>query len=77
VPVIIALRRLRQQDQKYKVSLGYISRPHFKTNKMSLDTLADACNPSYSGGRGQENHGSKTALANGLQDSISINKCWA
>jgi hypothetical protein len=33
--------------------------------------VAHACNPSYSGGRDQEDHGSKLTLANSLQDPIS------
>jgi hypothetical protein len=32
---------------------------------------AHACNPSYSGGREQENCSSKSTWANGLQDHIS------
>jgi hypothetical protein len=33
--------------------------------------VAHACDPSYSGGRNQEDHGSKPAWANSLQDPIS------
>jgi hypothetical protein len=33
-----------------------------------------ACNPSYSGGREQEDHGSKPAQANNSQDYISKKK---
>jgi hypothetical protein len=32
--------------------------------------VVHACNPSYSGGRDQEDHGSKPAQANSLQDLI-------
>jgi hypothetical protein len=32
--------------------------------------MARACNPSYSGGRDQEDHSSKPAQANNLQDPI-------
>jgi hypothetical protein len=32
--------------------------------------MADTCNPSYSVGRDQEDHGSKPAQANSLQDPI-------
>jgi hypothetical protein len=32
--------------------------------------VANACNPSYSGGRDQEGHGSKPAWANSSQDPI-------
>jgi hypothetical protein len=32
--------------------------------------VAHACNPSYSGGREQEDHSSKPALANSWQDPI-------
>jgi hypothetical protein len=33
--------------------------------------VACTCNPSYSGGRDQEDHGSKLAKANSWQDPIS------
>jgi hypothetical protein len=33
--------------------------------------VAHACNPSYSGGRDQEDSGSKPTQANSLQDPIS------
>jgi hypothetical protein len=33
--------------------------------------MAHACNPSYSGGRDQEDRGSKPAWANSSQDPIS------
>jgi hypothetical protein len=33
--------------------------------------VAHACNPSYSGGRDQEDHGSKPARANSSRDPIS------
>jgi hypothetical protein len=42
--------------------------------------VAHACNPSYSGGRDQEDRSLKPAQANSLQDSIlrnSITKNWA
>jgi hypothetical protein len=32
--------------------------------------VAHACNPSYSGGRAQEDHGSKPAQVNSLRDPI-------
>jgi hypothetical protein len=32
--------------------------------------VALTCNPSYSGGSNQENHGSKAALANSLRDPV-------
>jgi hypothetical protein len=42
--------------------------------------VAHTCNPSYSGGRYQEDHGSKPAQADSLQDLISkkpvIKKDW-
>jgi hypothetical protein len=37
---------------------------------MSWVLVAHACNPSYSGGRDQENHGSKPAQGNSSQDPI-------
>jgi hypothetical protein len=33
IPVIVALRRLRQEDLEFKDSLGYILRPHFKKER--------------------------------------------
>jgi hypothetical protein len=38
------------------------------------DPVAHACNPSYSGGKDLENHCSKPAWANSLQDFISKKK---
>jgi hypothetical protein len=35
--------------------------------------IAHACNPSYSGGRDQEEHGSKQAWENSSKDPISKN----
>jgi hypothetical protein len=35
--------------------------------------VIDTCNPSYSGGRDQEDHGSKAAQANSSQDPILKN----
>jgi hypothetical protein len=36
--------------------------------------VAHACNPSYSGGRDEEDHGLKPALANSSRDPISKKK---
>jgi hypothetical protein len=46
-----------------KNKAGGIAIPDFKTH-YSQAPVAHACNPSYSGGRGQENHGSKPAQVN-------------
>jgi hypothetical protein len=35
--------------------------------------VVHTCNPSYSGGRDQENHGSKSTWANSSKDRISKN----
>jgi hypothetical protein len=37
-----------------------------KTKTSSRELVTHACNPSYSGGRDQEDHHSKSAQANGL-----------
>jgi hypothetical protein len=44
---------------------------YFKNLLISLMPVAHACNASYSGGRGQEDYGSKPAQANSLRDHIS------
>jgi hypothetical protein len=43
----------------------------YKKRKISQVLVAHTCNPSYSGGRDQEDHGSKTAQADSSQDLIS------
>jgi hypothetical protein len=45
-------------------TLGYIVRPCLKKKRKSQELVAHGCNPSYSGGRDQEDHGSKPARAN-------------
>jgi hypothetical protein len=42
--------------------------------ELVLVPVAHAYNPSYSGGRDQENHGSKSAQANSLKNPISKEK---
>jgi hypothetical protein len=46
--IILALGRLRQEDNKFKVSLGYILSP--KKDDYSQVLMANAYNPSYLGG---------------------------
>jgi hypothetical protein len=36
MPVTPALRRLRQEDHKFEVSLGYTARPYFKKLKQKI-----------------------------------------
>jgi hypothetical protein len=60
-PVIPAFRRQRQEDQEFKASLSYIVRSCLKNKRACQVPVAHACNPSYSGGRHQEAHGSKPA----------------
>jgi hypothetical protein len=43
----------------------------FKKHKHSWVLMARACNPYYSGGRDQEDRGSKPAQANSSRDPIS------
>jgi hypothetical protein len=40
------------------------------TNSQENTLAGHTCNPSYSGGRDQEDHGLKPAWANNLRDSI-------
>jgi hypothetical protein len=55
--IIQAVSRYRNIIQKFCVPAGCL--------------VTNAYNPSYSGGRDQEDHSSKTAQANSLCDSIS------
>jgi hypothetical protein len=56
-------------------ALGLI--PNMETNKQkqkhSQALVAHTCNPSYSGGRDQEDHSLKPARANSLRDPILKN----
>jgi hypothetical protein len=45
-----------------------------KTSLSSWTPMAHSCNPSYSGGRDQEDHSSKPALASSPEDPISEKK---
>jgi hypothetical protein len=47
---------------------GVQEMPH---EKMHFELEAHTCNPSYSGGRDQEDHGSKPTWANSSQDPVS------
>jgi hypothetical protein len=35
-PIILALRRLRQEDHEFQTSLGHIMRPYFKKAKKEI-----------------------------------------
>jgi hypothetical protein len=50
----------------------YNNSPSLSTRNMllQLGPMAHACNPSYSGVRGQEDHGLKPAWANSSQDCL-------
>jgi hypothetical protein len=53
--------------------------PNNQNYRVSQTPVAHTCNPSYSGGRDQEDHGSKSAWGNSLQDPISkkpFTKIW-
>jgi hypothetical protein len=54
MPVIPALGRPRQEDLKFKGSLGYIARPYLKKRKK-----AHTCNPSYLGDEMMRNYSSR------------------
>jgi hypothetical protein len=51
-PVILALRRQRQEAHEFKTSLKYRIRSCLKKKRPSV--MVTTCNPSYSGGRDQE-----------------------
>jgi hypothetical protein len=68
------VRRLRQDNDEFEVSLGCTLRTYLKKRKkekrkrarlMSVkEPVAHICNPSYLGGRDHEDCGSRPALAN-------------
>jgi hypothetical protein len=67
LPAITALRRQKQKDLKSTASLGHKAKMKIKIKaRCSRALVAHACNPSYSGGREQEDRGSKPAQANSL-----------
>jgi hypothetical protein len=51
----------------------YIELNNSKKQKTSQALMADVCNPSYSGGRDQEDRGSKASLANSSRNPILKN----
>jgi hypothetical protein len=52
---------------------GPKAQKHSQEGVEDWELVADACNPSYSGGRNQEDHSWKPAWANSSQDPISKN----
>jgi hypothetical protein len=60
--VIPELRKLKQEDQGFEASLENIARPSQKKKKsFGWVLVAHVYNPSYSGGREQENLSSRPA----------------
>jgi hypothetical protein len=57
---------IRVLPSKYKALSSNPSAAKKKKSLCSWALAAQACNPSYSGGRDQENPGSKPALAKGM-----------
>jgi hypothetical protein len=49
MPVIPVLCRLRQDDLKFKASLGYVDRTCLKKKRKNWVLVTHSCNPSYSG----------------------------
>jgi hypothetical protein len=56
-------------SERFKTSFSLF----IKIIKYSQVPVAHTCNPSYSGSRDQEDHGSKPAWANSSRDPISKN----
>jgi hypothetical protein len=52
----------------FLLSIKYLFRVDINMKRKSWAPVAHACNPSYSGGRDLEDHGSKPAQANSLLD---------
>jgi hypothetical protein len=51
-------------------NLKWVNFMVYKLYLKKVSTVAHVCNPDYSGGRNQENYGSKTARAKSSQDPI-------
>jgi hypothetical protein len=57
----------KSETRKY----GYQNKQYiYKTTMLGRTPVAHTCNPSYSGGRDQEDHGLKPAWASSSQDPI-------
>jgi hypothetical protein len=54
-------------------SVRFMARHCLKKKKMSWEPVAHSCNPSYLGGKDQEDHSSKPAQANSLRDPMLKN----
>jgi hypothetical protein len=52
-PAIPAFGRQKQDDHKYKASLGYLVRSCHKKSKAKPNAVAHRCNPNYAGGVGR------------------------
>jgi hypothetical protein len=61
----------RLDSHSQDISLCICKYSKIKKEKSSQVLLAHTCNPSYSEGRDQENHGSKPGWANSSRDPIS------
>jgi hypothetical protein len=68
VPIIPATQGSTNRWIVVQAGLGINEDPTSKIIKAGQAPVAHACNPSYSGGRGLENQGSKSAQANSLQN---------
>jgi hypothetical protein len=63
----------KKQNCYQKENLKYLHKKQFKSLVKSWVPVAHAYNPSYSGGRDQEDHSSKADRANSSRDPISKN----
>jgi hypothetical protein len=61
-----------EQTSSRKITAHLLKRPLSKTGN-SQALVAHICNPSYSGGRNEEDHSTKPAMTNSFQGPISKN----
>jgi hypothetical protein len=57
-----------QENREFEASLDNTARPPSKKQTNMLSVVVQICNPTYSGGRDQKDHGSRPSMAKCSRD---------